>query len=93
MGEELNSQNYKIYFNGQEMGEVEELKVVGGVDLATGEDVTAQSFKSVSGNLSVHKRSVNKFIKKHFGVDCKYLKRVENRQKLYEKKLKLGRRL
>lgn len=92
MGEELNNQNYKIYFNGQEMGEVEELKVIG-VDLATGEDVTAQSFKSVSGNLSVHKRSVNKFIKKHFAIDCKYLKRVKNRQKLYEKKLKLGRRL
>lgn len=91
MGEELNNQNYKIYFNGQEMGEVKELKVVG-VDLA-GEEVNVQSFKSVSGNLSVHKRSVNKFIKKHFGVDCKYLKRVKNRQKLYEKKLKLGRRL
>lgn len=91
MGEELNNQNYKIYFNGHEMGEVEGLKVVGGVDLATGEDVNVQSFKSVSGKRCIWPSDAYyyDYIQKYI----RYKKRVANRQKLYEKKLKLGRRL
>jgi hypothetical protein len=75
-----------------EIGEIKDLDVT--IDIAKGKDFTSYNLgKSYEGSFewkSINKNIFRQLTDKSY---CKYLKRVKNRNKLYNKSKKLGRNL
>ena len=94
----INLENASIWVNGKELGNIKDFKIVG-IDMAQDEDrTTINPFKSISGSIEMkfkkkYKHIIHKIYQEQ-GLDKaynKYLKRVRNRKKLYEKLRKVGR--
>ena len=95
---EIYLNNASIWVNGKELGNIKDFKIVG-IYMAKDEYRTAiNPFKSISGSIEIkfrkkHKHIIHKIYQEQ-GLDKaynKYLKRVRNRKKLYEKLRKVGR--
>ena len=100
MGEECNFdlENAKIFINEQELGKLKDIKI----DIENTDDITIinywKPFKNCYGTIKMNRKSkryINKLFKNLMQNNNykKYLKRVKNRQKLYEKLKKIGRKI
>ena len=96
----INLENASIWVNGKELGNIKDFKMVEiDMDMAKDEYRTPiNPFKSISGSIEIkfrkkYKHIIHKIYQEQ-GLDKaynKYLKRVRNRKKLYEKLRKVGR--
>ena len=98
MGEENNIdlKECKVFINGQEVG-ISKLDIIKLCDVEKSncdEEIKKIAPKEYNFKLTrKNKKEIRKIFKNYLIVDSKYQKRVKNRQTLYNKIKKLGRKL